>query len=111
MNKKLIRLTESDLHRIVKESVNKILREMDGDEWADDSLKQQETNIKDQQARSEGKEPYYFISDTYQIDGSFIKVWLKPEQLVDGKYKGKTAYSQQEMWHFGSGGYVKKTIY
>lgn len=27
MNKKLIRLIESDLHRIVKESVNKILRE------------------------------------------------------------------------------------
>ena len=27
MNKKLIRLTESDLHRIVKESVNKILNE------------------------------------------------------------------------------------
>ena len=28
MNKKLIRLTESDLHRIVKESVDKILKEM-----------------------------------------------------------------------------------
>jgi hypothetical protein len=27
MNKKLIRLTESDLHRIVKESVNVVLRE------------------------------------------------------------------------------------
>ena len=27
MNKKLIRLTEQDLHRIVKESVNKALRE------------------------------------------------------------------------------------
>lgn len=27
MNKKLIRLTESDLHQIVKESVNKVLRE------------------------------------------------------------------------------------
>jgi hypothetical protein len=27
MNKKLIRLTESDLHRIVKESVNRIIRE------------------------------------------------------------------------------------
>ena len=27
MNKKLIRLTEQDLHRIVKESVNKILAE------------------------------------------------------------------------------------
>lgn len=29
MNKKLIRLTESDLHRIVKESVKKILKEND----------------------------------------------------------------------------------
>lgn len=28
MNKKLIRLSESDLHRIVKESVNKVLNEM-----------------------------------------------------------------------------------
>ena len=27
MNKKLIRLTEQDLHRIVKESVNRVLRE------------------------------------------------------------------------------------
>ena len=31
MNKKLIRLTESDLHRIVKQSVNKILKEGVGD--------------------------------------------------------------------------------
>ena len=30
MNKKQIRLTESDLHRIVNESVNKILKESDG---------------------------------------------------------------------------------
>jgi hypothetical protein len=30
MNKKLIRLTESDLHRIVKESVNRILMESKG---------------------------------------------------------------------------------
>lgn len=27
MNKKIIRLTESDLHKIVKESVNKVLKE------------------------------------------------------------------------------------
>ena len=27
MNKKLIRLTESDLHRIVKESVNRVIKE------------------------------------------------------------------------------------
>ena len=31
--KKLVRLTESDLHRIVKESVNRILREYDGDDY------------------------------------------------------------------------------
>lgn len=31
MNKELIRLTESDLHRIVKETVNRILRENDAD--------------------------------------------------------------------------------
>ncbi len=30
MNKKLIRLTEGDLHKIVKESVNRILREESG---------------------------------------------------------------------------------
>jgi hypothetical protein len=40
MNKKLIRLTEGDLHRIVKESVNKILKEvssyeLEGD-WRND---------------------------------------------------------------------------
>ena len=33
-NKKLIRLTESDLHRIVKESVKKILSEADPRSWA-----------------------------------------------------------------------------
>ena len=31
MNKKVIRLTESDLHRIVKETANKMLREMEED--------------------------------------------------------------------------------
>ena len=29
MNKKLIRLTESDLHKVIKESVNKVLTELD----------------------------------------------------------------------------------
>lgn len=34
MNKKLIRLTEGDLHRIVKESVNKVLTELDWKTYA-----------------------------------------------------------------------------
>ena len=33
MNKKLIRLTENDLHKIVKESVNRILLEQDEQEY------------------------------------------------------------------------------
>ena len=33
MNKKIIRLTESDLHRIVKESVNRVLKEARSGEW------------------------------------------------------------------------------
>jgi hypothetical protein len=41
MNKKLIRLTESDLHRIVKESVNKIMKEaFDVSRFGDDTLEQ-----------------------------------------------------------------------
>ena len=35
MNKKLIRLTESDLHRIVKESVNRLLNEIGERPWQD----------------------------------------------------------------------------
>ena len=35
MNKKLIRLTESDIHRIVKESVNRILKEAYSDIYGD----------------------------------------------------------------------------
>ncbi len=33
-NKQLIRLTENDLHRIVKESVNKVLTELDWKTYA-----------------------------------------------------------------------------
>ena len=36
MNKKLIRLTESDLHRIVKESVNRLLNEWEYAGWVND---------------------------------------------------------------------------
>ena len=47
MNKKLIRLTESDLHNIVKESVNKILCEI-GDtqrgQWMLGRLKNRQSN-------------------------------------------------------------------
>ena len=40
MNKKLIRLTESDLHKIVKESVHKIINEIGNTEKGQDALGQ-----------------------------------------------------------------------
>ena len=36
MNKKLIRLTESDLHKMVKESVNRVLNEWEYAGWVND---------------------------------------------------------------------------
>ena len=40
MNKKLIRLTENDLHKIVKESVNRILNEIGDTEKGRDNINQ-----------------------------------------------------------------------
>ena len=51
MNKKLIRLTESDLHRIVKESVNKVLTELD---WTTYSNYQKGRMAQANQARQNG---------------------------------------------------------
>ena len=42
MNKKLIRLTENDLHKIVKESVTKMLHEAENGGWVVDSSEVQE---------------------------------------------------------------------
>ena len=52
MNKKLIRLTEGDLHKIVKESVNKILKEgntMDKSEELRALLKKAFSNLNDKE--------------------------------------------------------------
>ena len=42
MNKKLIRLTESDLHKVIKESVNKVLTELDWKTYANAAKKARE---------------------------------------------------------------------
>ena len=51
MNKKLIRLTEQDLHNIVKESVNKVLTELD---WTTYSNYQKGRMAQANQARQNG---------------------------------------------------------
>ena len=42
MKKKLMRLTESDLHKIVKESVNRILKEGESEGWVVESEQAQD---------------------------------------------------------------------
>lgn len=53
MNKKLIRLTESDLHKVIKESVNKVLTELDWKTYA--------------------VFVYHFISINYVLNGRKVK--------------------------------------
>ena len=42
MNKKIVRLTEKELHNLVKESVNKILKEAEDGGWVVDTTEAQE---------------------------------------------------------------------
>jgi DNA mismatch repair ATPase MutL len=52
MNKKLIRLTEQDLHNIVKESVNKILTELDWKTYANAAKKRYDNAYADNSGRA-----------------------------------------------------------
>ena len=49
MNKKLIKLTESDLHRIVRGTINEVIG---GGNWAYDKMPQVNNYIRDNMARS-----------------------------------------------------------
>lgn len=60
MNKKIIRLTEQDLHRIVKESVNRVLKEYTGNfGYTDDNAPSNRPTI--------GTSEYYRRNDKMQI--------------------------------------------
>ena len=53
MNKKLIRLTESDLHKIVKRSINKVLRE---------AISQRKYFVKEVECYTEGGEDIVLVA-------------------------------------------------
>jgi len=61
MAKNIIRLTESGLHRIVKESVNRILREMDNDNYPSHWKKEGERYFDE-----DGKEYYKDIHGSFE---------------------------------------------
>ena len=59
MNKKLIRLTESDLHKIVKESVDRILNEKTLEDWQEKYLSQNSSPLCDFVVNKGNKDIHY----------------------------------------------------
>ena len=82
MAKKIVRLTESDLHRIVKESVQKILREeWHGDKW--DTLEDYYFND------NYGSRDIYKGGKHYRIHGPMMYPVDPNETFVFNIYTGK----------------------
>lgn len=101
-----IRLTESDLHRIIKESVKKVLNEADGYSYNGEDERnalrsrfsneiEREENYKENIKRF--KEAYRFVSSEYTVIKS-----LKRKPSV--KYDAQLAFSEQSFLK-----YVKRT--
>lgn len=91
MNKKLIRLTENDLHRIVKESVNRVINEIhlgngsiDFDDWHITSLKSNEDGYYEFEARCD--------NDWYTLRGSY---YGNGEIELDFLLSGHSGYGRQ----------------
>lgn len=75
MNKKLIRLTESDLHNIIKESVKKILREADWKTYANAGKKASELGQHERAAKFRDAAIDRFNTDYgYEDDVRSLKV-------------------------------------
>lgn len=110
--KKLVRLTESDLHKIVKESVNKVLKE---DIYADNTLAKMYGLLEDALKLAE-KDYFELDSINEPADSSYrktieslyreIKTCLDHVKNLgkgeDGLYKfdrnGRTPYYQDMVW-------------
>lgn len=83
MNKNIIRLTEGDLHRIVKESVNKVLTELDWKTYASAANKRKEQEYAETDPATRGK-----LSDKrYALS-------RKARQQFDDDYIGSMKYDR-----------------
>jgi hypothetical protein len=115
MNKKLIRLTESDLHRIVKESVNRILNEVSwtdsegithdnqhgGDSKSWDALRKERWNryfkhnddgIKNGEGMKNAEASYRNASNSAELNG-------KPGMANAFRNNAKTARDDRRRWY------------
>lgn len=97
--KKTIRLNESDLHRIVKESVNRILTELDWKTYANAARKRAEQGASDYDIHQLDQAANKALFDKYKID-SDTHFPYAPQ--IDTK-KGESVYVKND-----DGSYSKK---
>ena len=98
MNKKLIRLTESDLHKIVKESVNRVLTELDWRTYANAAKKSKERASDDWEKAKTRKDPkdYSHFYD-YDKHSTMARDFdSAASQALDKKYDGRHSVSTEE---------------
>jgi len=84
MNKKQIRLTESDLKQIVKESVAKILNEMEGQEPVNTNVQQPQMNNTQQQQQQTQQQGQQQMT-AYQK--ALVKFLDRMRQAINGNYQ------------------------
>ena len=80
--KRIIRLTENDLHRIVKESVNKVLTELDWKTYANAEVEANKRNIGERplslaKTRKKDKYPYQSFDDITYANRKFRDAKVK----------------------------------
>lgn len=103
--KKAIRLTESDLHRIIKESVNRILKET--------PLNYDEDNFSGRWTKSEPDYDGYIDSDDCLDNPNYTPNSFDDDEWVDGDKSMENDYSwdrfDDQAVAPGVGGYYKTT--
>ena len=96
MNKKLIRLTESDLHRIVRESVNKVLMESSWVERMDDKIEQirqfGDDNVSELSNRELSDRFRYMMNYQWALDGQEWILDYYYEEIKERTKEGKYEY-------------------
>ena len=95
MNKKLIRLTESDLHRIVKESVQKILKEII------DSVNNEHLVLSEN--HNESKAIAYELAYYFGLDGLEYYLTIRKQRSGYNEAKSTANYFQLCQWVKNSG--------
>jgi hypothetical protein len=103
MEKKIIRLTEQDLHQIIQESVNRILNETPLDYDIDNLSGRYSKNAPDEEFN-----PDDYIDDPYHTPNSFDDDdWIDDDEEMEKDYSWE-AFDRQAVAP-GVGGYYKAT--